>query len=199
MAILPIQITGTPILHRRAAAIDAVTEATLRLIDDMVETMHAAPGVGLAAPQVGVGLQLFVWSYEDEHGLHEGHVINPQLRLGGGLRAAFERDPAEEGCLSIPGQRHPLRRASRAHLTGTDCHGNLVDVRAEGWLARIFQHEYDHLQGILYRDRLRRRPRRELDEAVAITGWGQGIAQWIPGLDGEEADFAEELNSDQEV
>lgn len=188
---MPIQITGTAVLHRRAAPVTEITPRIIQLVDDMVETMHAAPGVGLAAPQVGVGLQVFVWSYDDAEVLHEGHILNPKLTTFGGLRARLERDPAEEGCLSIPGARAPLARAPRVRLEGMDLGGNHLQIDATGWLARIFQHEYDHLQGVLYRDRLRRARRSEVDEIITSHGWGRGIAQWLPGVDGEESDFTE--------
>lgn len=192
MSVLPIRITGSPVLHQVASRIDGVTDEIRQLVADMSETMHEAPGVGLAAPQVGVGLQLFVWHYDDGEILSEGHVLNPSLRLAGRRHHRWFGTPDEEGCLSIPGQRAPLARADRATLEGVDLDGNPVFVEAQGWLARIFQHEFDHLQGLLYRDRVTRRERRLIDAAVAECGWGVPGESWIPGPGHREVDFVDE-------
>lgn len=188
-------ISGDPVLHTPARSIDEVTDALRTLVDDMVETMYAAPGVGLAAPQVGVGLRLFVWHYDDGEAVSEGHVLNPHLVLAGQPRPSWREEPDEEGCLSIPGARFPLARFSHARLTGQTLEGEPLDIRATGWLARIFQHEYDHLQGILYADRLNRSDTRECREHVRNHGWGVPGQSWTPGLDGEESDF---LDPDEE-
>ena len=111
----------------------------------MIETMYEAPGVGLAAPQVGISLQLFVFD-DGEHGPR--FVANPEL-----LDAEGEVTQ-EEGCLSIPGPYHPTTRAQRVRCRGLDAHGKPLDLVADGLLARIFQHETDHLRGKLYIDRL---------------------------------------------
>ncbi len=192
MSVLPIHITGSPVLHQRAGRVDVVTDEIRQLVADMTETMHEAPGVGLAAPQVGVGLQLFVWHYDDGETLSVGHVVNPSLRLAGRRHHRWFGTPDEEGCLSIPGQRAPLARAERATLEGVDLEGNRVFVAAEGWLARIFQHEYDHLQGLLYRDRLSHRDRRVIDAAVEESGWGVPDQSWVPGPGHREVDFVDD-------
>ena len=111
----------------------------------MIETMHAAPGVGLAANQVGLRLACFV--YDDRDG-HEGFVANPELSEHDG------EETIDEGCLSIPGPYHPTERALRVRLRGMDLDGRPIDIAAEGLLARIFQHETDHLNGTLFIDRL---------------------------------------------
>ena len=198
MAVLPIAITGTPVLHRPAAHIGEVTEEIRSLAADMVETMHAAPGVGLAAPQVGVGLRIFVWHFDDGLQLSEGVVINPTLSLSGPWPHRFRGEPDEEGCLSIPGLRYPLARAESAHLRGTNLDGHQVDIRATGWLARIFQHEFDHLRGVLYRDRLRRRWRRLADQDISQSEWLHDRHSWVPGVDGVESDFDVEPDSESE-
>ena len=192
MSVLPIHITGSPVLHQEAARIETVTDEIRELVADMVETMHEAPGVGLAAPQVGVGLQLFVWHYDDGESLSEGHVVNPSLRLGGRRQHRWFGTPDEEGCLSIPGERAPLARFERATLTGIDLNGSPVVVEATGWLARIFQHECDHLQGLLYRDRVARRERRLIDASIAENGWGVPGTVWTPGPGHREIDFVDD-------
>lgn len=189
MTILPITITGTPVLHTPAALVSDLNDDIQTLIDDMVDTMHAAPGVGLAAPQVGVGLRIFVWHYDDGERLSAGEVINPTLDLSGGREHLLRGEPDDEGCLSIPGERAPLARYRRATLSGTDRNGAPLRVEAEGWLARIFQHEFDHLNGILYRDRVARKHQRELDAAIAERGWGSAPAQWTPGPQFHESDW----------
>ena len=140
-------------LREVARKVEAVTPEILRLIDDMAETMYAAPGVGLAANQVGIGRAFFV--YDDREG-HAGFVANPELSEPQG------QDTIEEGCLSIPGPYHETTRAVRVRLRGQDVNGDPVDIRAEGLLARIFQHETDHLRGMLYIDRLDDEGRRDV-------------------------------------
>ncbi len=153
MTVLPIRTLGDPVLRERATRVETFDAALRRLAEDMIETMHAAPGVGLAANQVGLRLACFV--YDDRDG-HAGFVANPEL-------SAFEdEETIDEGCLSVPGPYHPTSRALRVRLAGVDLDGKAVDVRAEGLLARIFQHETDHLKGMLYLDRLNDEGRRDV-------------------------------------
>jgi peptide deformylase len=184
VSICAIQITGTPVLHSPAAPVADITSEIQVLIDDMIDTMHNAPGVGLAAPQV------FVWHYDDGVRLSEGEVINPTLQLSGWRKDLLWGTPAEEGCLSVPGERSPLARYPRAVLSGLNRMGEPIRVEAEGWLARIFQHEFDHLYGLLYRDRLRRDRRRDIDSAVVERGWGASPSEWTPGPEFHEEDWA---------
>lgn len=209
MTALPICITGTPILHREAAPVESFDSSLTDLVADMIDTMRAAPGVGLAAPQVGVGSRVFVWSYPGKgpfdrryhdflqlgagpsRGYNEamsGVVVNPTLTLvwdaeGGAAILPGAPDPAceSEGCLSVPGHGYPLRRALGAILRGYNPHGSPIQVIARGWLARIFQHEYDHLCGTLYVDRLDEPHRSEAQRAVDAHGWGRGEQTWTPG------------------
>ena len=209
MSVLPICITGEPVLHRVADPVESFDSTLRDLVADMIETMHAAPGVGLAATQVGVGLQLFVWSYrgggafdrryKDILGLDDGAargynsamsgvVVNPTLVLVWDTEGAGAILPAQpdmvresEGCLSVPGYGYPLRRALGAVLRGYDIGGNAIEVSARGWLARIFQHEYDHLQGTLYIDRLEAPYADEAQQAIVERGWGRRGHTWTPG------------------
>ena len=194
MTVRPIWITGHTVLHRPAKPVVDFDSDLLALITDMQDTMRSAPGVGLAAPQIGVGLRVFVWEWEDDTGFtHEGVVVNPQLVPGQVPRGAPDPDDDIEGCLSVPGLRFPLRRAQTALLTGLTHTGEPLTIAAEGWLARIFQHEMDHLNGTLYIDRLRWRDKRAARKGIRAEEWG---ASWLPGVDdlegsGEDAEEAE--------
>ena len=145
MAILRIRTFGDPVLRERARDAERVDDVHRRLIRDMLETMRAAPGVGLAGPQVGVLERVFVWEVEDRHGA----LINPVI---------VERSPEtvreDEGCLSLPGLLYPVERARRVRVEGLDENGALVSIEADDLLARVFQHEVDHLDGVLFVDRL---------------------------------------------
>src|SRR3954463_676299 len=148
--IRPILKYGDSILHGTAKPVDAITADVERLIDDMIETMYAAPGVGLAATQVGVPLRIFVIDVSvghDPNGLHV--MVNP---------AFVERDGMQiedEGCLSVPGFNATVARPSRVVVKGLDRHGTEQTIEGTGLLARAFQHEMDHLDGLLFVDRLR--------------------------------------------
>lgn len=185
MAVRPIVIYTEPVLHQRAADVTEIDDEVRTLVADMFETMDAANGVGLAAPQVGVGLRIFTWDY-DEHeddAPSRGVVINPQITLSKVSGANPDPERHTEGCLSVPGLDFPLQRADYAHLTGIDVDGNPVDFEATGWFARILQHEYWHLEGKLYvdmlNDRWTRRWRRERKKA----GMTQPGLTWMPGVD----------------
>jgi len=144
---------GEPVLHQRARDVQPAefgSQALGELVDDMFTTMDVAEGVGLAAPQIGVDLQVFVFDVPDDNGdRHIGHIVNPQLTVHDG--AAETRT---EGCLSVPGASAELERAARVTLTGFDWHGAPITLEANGYLARAFLHEYQHLQGTLYWDHL---------------------------------------------
>jgi peptide deformylase len=148
--IRPILKYGDSILHDAARAVDAITPEVDTLIGDMIDTMYAAPGVGLAATQVGVPLRIFVVDISigrDPSGLLV--MINPEF---------VERDGTqleEEGCLSVPGFNATVVRPTRAVVKGLDRHGDARQVEGVGLLARAFQHEMDHLDGMLFVDRIR--------------------------------------------
>jgi peptide deformylase len=148
--IRPILKYGDDTLHAPASPVDAVTPAIDQLIDDMIQTMYAAPGIGLAAPQVGVPLRLIVVDVSvgrDPSGLIV--MINPEFVERTGMQLE------EEGCLSVPGFNATVVRPSRVVLKGLDRTGTESVLEGEGLLARAFQHEMDHLDGTLFVDRLR--------------------------------------------
>jgi peptide deformylase len=153
MAVLRIRKLGDPVLREKARPVERFDASFRRLVDDMFETMYAAPGVGLAAPQVGVSLRLFV--YDDGEG-NTGAVANPELS---DLESEERRD---EGCLSIPGPFYPTVRSLRATVRGLDVEGRPLELMGEGLVARIFQHETDHTDAVLYIDRLPPEGRREV-------------------------------------
>ena len=148
--IRPILKYGDDVLHDTARPVEVVTGEIQRLVDDMVETMYAAPGIGLAAPQVGLPLRIFVVDLSagrDPHGLIV--MINPEFVERDGVQLE------EEGCLSVPGFNATVVRPVRAVVKGLDRGGNEHQLEANGLLARAFQHEMDHLDGTLFVDRLR--------------------------------------------
>ena len=182
MAIRPICITGDPVLQTRAHEVTVFDDSLRELVQDMYETMDLAPGVGLAAPQVGVNLRVFVYDWDAEDGTPQrGVIINPTLELTEISTAEPDWESESEGCLSVPGERFPLKRAAEATLRGVDLEQNPVLIHATGWFARIFQHEYDHLDGTLYVDRLVEPYSSESKEIIAERGWGTPNLSWVPG------------------
>ena len=148
--IRPIVRYGDPVLHRAASDVEAVTADIRILIDDMIETMYAASGIGLAAPQIGVGLRIFVTDVSAGRNPHDLVVmINPELASHDGLQRE------EEGCLSLPGFEAVVPRPERAVVRGLDREGRPCEAAGVGLAARAFQHELDHLDGSLFPDRLR--------------------------------------------
>jgi peptide deformylase len=184
MAVRPITITGEPVLHARAAEVEVVDDDLRALVADMFETMDAAPGVGLAGPQVGVARRLFVYSWIDDDGdSWRGVAINPVLWQSPLGIDPLDDEEESEGCLSVPGERFPLRRAESVILRATDLDGDEYEIEAHGWLARIFQHEYDHLDGVLYADRLEHPFHKAAVKSVRRAGWGVPGKTWLPGVD----------------
>ncbi len=145
MAILNIRIIGDPVLRTVADPVTDFGPELEKLVADMMETMEDVEGAGLAAPQVGVSLRVFTYRIDGT----EGHIINPVLENS----TDFQADVVE-GCLSIPGLGFPVQRFRSTRITGVDMHGVPVSVAAQDMLARCFQHENDHLDGVLYTDRL---------------------------------------------
>lgn len=168
-------------MHSPALKVEAITPEIRALVEDMYLTMDKAPGVGLAAPQIGVPLRIFVFDWETDDGQVRGVAINPTLELSEISEEWPDEDLEVEGCLSIPGERYPLKRADKAILRATDLDGEAFEIEAQGWLARIFQHEFDHLNGILYADRLLKPYARELKKVIKEEGWGVPGESWTPG------------------
>ena len=184
MTVRPIVITGEPVLHRAAVLVTEFDGALKTLVDDMHETNIAANGVGLAAPQIGVGLRVFVWRMRNEDGVPEaGHIVNPTVTTSKVLPGRPDPHEETEGCLSVPGESFPLRRPERAHVVGFDVDGTRIEFDATGWFARCMQHEYDHLNGTLYVDRLDDRQSKKARKAVRRNGWGKPGHTWMPGVD----------------
>jgi len=149
MSILQIRTIGDPVLRREAEPVESIDEALVRLAESMVETMHAYRGIGLAAPQVGASIALvIVPSSEDLDDPRPVAVVNPVLRDLAG------KEVGEEGCLSVPGFSETVTREKSGVLTGLDLEGRELCIEADGFQARVFQHELDHLRGVLYVDRL---------------------------------------------
>ncbi|MGI8426915.1 MAG: peptide deformylase [Actinomycetota bacterium] len=158
MAIFPIRLFGDPVLRQKAAEVPQVDRSVRKLMKDMSDTMRDAPGLGLAANQVGVLRRVIVWANEDERGA----LVNPAILDKGG------QDEDEEGCLSLPGLKFPVVRSQWVRVQGLNEKGDSVVIEAEDLTARIFQHEIDHIDGILFLDHLspdlQREARRRLRE-----------------------------------
>lgn len=152
MSVLPIRKLGDPVLREPCREVEVFDEILRRVHDDMLETMYAAPGVGLAAPQVGLSLRFFVYDANDGSG--PGAVANPVLTELHGEQVD------EEGCLSIPSLWYVTARAQSVRLSGQDVEGRPISIDGEGLVARIFQHETDHVNGMLFIDRLPEEDRR---------------------------------------
>lgn len=166
MSAYPIRVFGDPVLKQRAAEVAEVDGTIKRLVDDMIVTMYDAPGIGLAAPQVGVQKRLFVYDLHDGEGAKT--LVNPTIVESRGEWVY------EEGCLSVPGMYFEIVRPKEVHLVGWDLDGNEVSIEADELLARLFQHELDHLEGKLLLEYLdddqRKAAMRELRQRVMETG-----------------------------
>ena len=157
----PIRLLGDPVLRSPADAVVDFDKELRTLVADLTDTMLDAPGRGLAAPQVGIGLRVFTWYVDGEL----GHLVNPQLTL------SEETQDGEEGCLSIPGLSIDCVRALDVVAHGFDMHGEPLVVEGSEMLARAIQHETDHLDGILFLDRLDRERRREAMRLIREAEW----------------------------
>lgn len=179
---------GDPVLHAPAAEVGEITDEIRTLVADMYETMDAAPGVGLAAPQVGVPLRLYTYTYQDDEGHPwRGVVINPTLWQRPLIPGGPDPEEESEGCLSFPGERFPLRRSEEVLVTGIDLDGAPVRIEVSGWRARIMQHEFDHLDGVLYVDRLDDGDWRTVQKIARKRGWNRPGQSWMPGVDDLDA------------
>ncbi|MBI2328366.1 MAG: peptide deformylase [Chloroflexi bacterium] len=148
MAILPIRVAPDPVLRQRARRVSSIDVSIHRLISDMIETMHDAPGVGLAAPQVGISLRVIVIGLPQQEELA---LINPEI-----VRRRGER-VVNEGCLSLPGYIGQLKRSESVTVKGRDRSGKEIRIKADELLAQALEHEIDHINGVLYIDRLESR------------------------------------------
>ncbi len=145
MAIIPIRVAPDPILRQKAKRVRSIDGSIHKLIGNMLETMHSAPGVGLAAPQVGVPLRVIVIGLPEQEDIA---LINPEIVRRNGERLVTE------GCLSIPGYVGEIRRALSVTVKGRDQNGKEVRIKADELLAEVLEHEIDHLNGVLYIDHL---------------------------------------------
>ena len=161
MPVQPIRLFGDPVLTTPADLVTDFDKEIRNLVTDLVETMHDAPGAGLAAPQIGVGLQVFVWDIEEGN----GHLINPTLEL------SQDMQDGEEGCLSFPGLVYETPRAFRAVAKGFNMHGEPITIEGTELLARVLQHETDHLRGIVFIDRLLAEERKIAMADIRNSDW----------------------------
>jgi peptide deformylase len=161
MAIRPIRLFGDPLLRTKAVPVTDFDAELRALVSDLTDTMLDAPGSGLAAPQIGVGLRVFTYNVEEE----VGHLVNPELSL------SDETQLGPEGCLSIPELTFDCLRALRTVAKGFNMYGDPVTIEGSDLLARALQHETDHLDGILFVDRLDRETRKAAMRAIREAEW----------------------------
>jgi peptide deformylase len=159
--IQPIRLYGDPVLRQRATEVVDFDKELRKLVEDLTDTMLDAPGAGLAAPQIGVGLRVFTWYVEGE----VGHLVNPTLEL------SEEEQLGLEGCLSIPELSFECRRALSVVARGFDLHGEPVTIDGSELLARAIQHETDHLDGVLFVDRLDADTKKAAKKAIREAEW----------------------------
>jgi peptide deformylase len=168
LSIRPIRLFGDPVLRTPAEPVVDFDKELRTLVADLTDTMVDAPGAGLAAPQLGVGLRVFTWNVHGEL----GHLVNPELRL------SDEIQDGPEGCLSIPELSIDCKRALSVVARGFDMYGEPVTIEGTEMLARAIQHETDHLDGILFIDRLDRQARKEAMKFIREAEWfGQPTPQ----------------------
>jgi len=166
--VLKVRRYGDPVLRRRATAVDTVTPDMRRLVDDMIDTMYDEVGIGLAAPQVGASVRLLVVG--DEEGRGAQTLVNPTLTAQGGTVTA------EEGCLSLPGIFAQVTRSEWVTLEAQDLDGRPITITTRGLRARVFQHEIDHLDGVLFIDRLEPVVRDRIKRRIKKDGFSEDTA-----------------------
>jgi peptide deformylase len=165
-----IRVVGDPVLHAPTRQVTAFDDQLAALVEQLFASLGMAEGVGLAAPQIGVDLAVFVYDCPDESGQRRrGHVVNPVIETSG------EPVIADEGCLSVPGPYAELARASSAVVRGADLAGAPIEVAGSGFFARCLQHETDHLRGVLYIDHLPRNRRRRVLREMAPFDWNAPV------------------------
>lgn len=163
VTVQPIRLFGDPVLRTPAATVTDFDRELRTLVADLAETMLAAPGVGLAAPQLGVGLRVFTYHVDDEQ---SGHLVNPVLHF-----PSDEEQDGPEGCLSIPGLRFDCRRRQHVVAHGQNQYGDPVTVEGTALLSRCIQHETDHLDGVLFVSRLDAETRKAAMRAIRDAEW----------------------------
>ena len=167
MALLDIEILGARILREKATPVEGVDDELRRLARDMFDTMYQAEGIGLAGPQVGVSRRILVVDVtNDDESRHVHALINPVI-----VEASREQDKASEGCLSIPGLEEKVTRSVRVTLEALSLEGDSVRIEADGLFARALQHEVDHLDGVLFIDRLS-----PLKRGILLRKWRKNLS-----------------------
>ena len=162
MATRPIRLLGDPVLRTEAALVTTFDKELRTLVRDLSDTMIEAPGVGLAAPQVGVGLRVFVYDVDDQL----GHLVNPVLHF-----PSEQEMDGDEGCLSLPGLTFDCRRKQHVVAHGQNVYGDPVTVEGHDLLSRCVQHEVDHLDGVLFIDRLDAETKKVAMQAIRDAAW----------------------------
>ena len=170
MTVQSIRLFGDPVLRTPAAEVTVFDKELRTLVADLTETMLEAPGVGLAAPQLGVSLRVFTYCVDDDE---PGHLVNPRLSL------TEEEQDGDEGCLSLPGLTFPTVRAYGVVARGQTMYGDPVVVEGTALLARCIQHETDHLDGVLFIDRLDREARKAALKAIRDAEWAGGAVPTV--------------------
>lgn len=167
----PIRVVGDPVLSTPSRPVTEFDDALSVLIDDMFASMYVAEGVGLAAPQIGVDLRVFVYDCPDDAGeRHVGHIVNPEL-----VSISDQKQDGDEGCLSVPGPYHELERPQQVTVRGVDRTGAPVEATGTGFFARCLAHEFDHLKGMLFIDHLPRNRRRRVLRDLDPFEWNAPI------------------------
>ena len=161
VSVVPIRLFGDPVLRTPAAEVVTCDKELRGLVKDLTDTMRDAPGVGLAAPQLGVSLRVFTYWVDEEL----GHLVNPVLDL------SDEQQDGEEGCLSVPDLTFECTRARSVVAKGMNMHGEPITLEGSDLLARCVQHETDHLDGIVFIDRLDAQTRKEAMKAIRESDW----------------------------
>jgi peptide deformylase len=170
VSVRPIRLFGDPVLRTRASVVTTFDKELRRLVRDLTETMRDAPGSGLAAPQIGVSLRVFTYDVDEEI----GHLINPVL-------GPFSEDmmDGEEGCLSLPGLSFELKRPELVVAAGQNMYGDPVVIEGTGYLSRALQHETDHLDGVIFVDRLDKETAKKAKAAIREADWFGGPAPTV--------------------
>lgn len=163
MTVLPVRLFGDPVLRTAADPVTVFDKELRQLVQDLEETMLAAPGAGLAAPQIGVGLRVFAYHVDDEQA---GHLVNPILHF-----PDEEMQDGDEGCLSLPGLSFDCRRNANVVAHGQNMYGDAVTIEGTARLSRCIQHETDHLDGVLFIDRLDAETRKAAMKEIREAEW----------------------------